>query len=369
MIKKLFSIALLMALVTLLLACGKEKSLKSENNKVTNKKAEITVYLPEGQQLDNKYYKDNEVAINYLPNNRSKFTEKEVNDIVNNIDKHVKVLVITTEKTGLEGVFKKVKEKLPGVITVAGDIAEMHNEELYTILKNPKLDVAFTVENNEKGVESAKIAKMMGADRYIYLRKVKSNNLEINQDLQSVKKYCNNNGMKFEDISVDNNASYSDIISKIKKSADKEVSKTAVFPSEKSLSKDVLEGALKEGYMVADINSGNDGKLLAELLNISDDYKKLTREEFDLKVSAKLKQYNLNGKVAGISEGIYSIPSELTIEIAKFMYEKNYMIEECYRDVSVIARGNRNLKLSILPKDIGLSLGYARNLVITPRIY
>ncbi len=369
MIKKIFSIALIMAFVILLPACKQEKSLKSDNNKVTNKKAEITVYLPEGQQLDNKYYKDEQVAINYLPNNKSEFTEKEVNDIANNIDKHVKVLVISTEKTGLEGVFKKVKEKLPGVITVAGDIGEMHNNELYTVLKNPNLDVAFTVEKNKIGLESAQIAKLMGASRFIYLSKIKSDNREINQDMQSVKEYCDNNGMKFENIVVNNDAPYTDIISKIKKVADKQIDKTAVFPSEKSLSKDVLEGALKEGYMVANINSENDGELLAEVLNMSDDYKKLSREKFDSKVSEKLKQYNLNGKIAGISEGIDSIPSELTIEIAKFMYEKNYMIEECYRDVSVIARGNRNLKLSILPKDIGLSLGYSRNLLVTPRIY
>lgn len=369
MIKKLFSIVMIVALVILLPACGKEKSLKSDNNKVTTKKAEIMVYLPEGQQLDNKYYNDKEVAINYLPNNKGTFTEKEVNDIVNNIDKHVKVLVITTEKTGLEGVFKKVKDKLPGVITVAGDIGEMHNDELYSILKNPKLDVAFTVENNKKGVESAKIAKLMGAEQYIYLSRTKSINPEVNEDMQEVKEYCNNNGMKFENISVDEKAPYSDIISKVKKTAAEAIKKTAVFPSDKSLSKDVLEGALSEGYMVPDINSENDGRLLSEVLNMTKDYKKLPREEFDSKVSQKLKEYNLNGKIAGISEGIYSIPSELTIEIAKFMYEKNYMIEECYRDVSVIARGNRNLKLSILPKDIGLSLGYARNLLVTPRIY
>lgn len=369
MFKRILSVVLVTVLVILMPGCGKSKTLKSDNNSVTTKKAEITVYLPEGQQIDNKYYDDNQVAINYLPNNKGKFTEKEVNDIANNIDKHVKVLVITTNKTGLEEVFKKVKAKLPGVITVAGDMGEMHNSQLYSMLKNPNLDVAFTVEKSRNGLISGEIAKLMGAEKFIYVEPSHNENDEEISNMEDIRAYCENNGMKFDKISVGENDSIEKIESAIKKSAGSDISKTAVYPADSGISEKILIGALKDGYMIPNINSGNDGELLAKVLNIKEDYKKLSREKFDDEVSEKLKKYKLNGKIAGITEGIYSIPSELTIEIAKFMYEKNYMIEECYRDVSVIARGNRNLKLSILPKDIGTSVGYARNLVVTPRIY
>ena len=367
MFKKLFSIVLVAVLVLLLPGCGKDKELKADGNKVTTKKAEITIYLPEGQQLNNKYYKDKDIAINYLPNNKGNFTEKEVNDIANNIDKHVKVLVITTEKSGLEDVFKKVKAKLPGVITVAGDIGEMHSKKLYSVLKNADIDTAFMMENGKKGAVSAQIAKLMGADKYIYISS--ENSADTYTDIKDTKLYCSENGMKFEKLSVDKNESEKVILEKIKKTAGDGLKNTAVYPADRNLSETVLKGAMEYGYMVPNINSDNDGRVLAKLLNLEEEYKKLPREEFDSKVSEKLKKYNLNGKVAGISEGIYSIPSELVIEIAKFMYEKNYMIEECFRDVSVIARGNRNLELSILPEDVDYSTGYVRNLVVTPRIY
>ena len=77
----------------------------------------------------------------------------------------------------------------------------------------------------------------------------------------------------------------------------------------------------------------------------------------------------MDGKIAGISEGVDSVPAELTIEIAKYMYERNYMIEECYTDDSVKDRANRMLDLSILPEYIGASSGYIKNLSISPRVY
>ncbi len=369
MFKKFVSLTLLMTLLVFLPSCGQEKSLKAKNKDITDKKAEITVYLPQGQEIDNKYYRDKQVAINYLPADKKAFTEKEVDDIVNNIDKHVKVLIIRSEKTGLEDVFKKVKDKLPGVITVAADMGELHNDKLYSMLKNPNLDVAFTVESNKRALESAEIAKIMGAERYIYVSKTSSQNLESKEDMQAAKEYCSEHGMKFASISLGENSNLTELLSKVREISGKEIKKTALFPAEESLSRIALQGALKEGYMLADINSKNDGKLLSQELNLEEEYKTLSRAKFDEKVAEKLKEYNLQGKLAGISEGLYSIPSELAIEIAKFMYEKNYMIEECYRDVSVIARGNRNLKLSILPKDIALSLAYTRNLIVSPRIY
>lgn len=367
MYKKLFSIVLVAVMVLMLPGCGKDKELKANGDKVTTKKAEITVYLPEGQQLDNKYYKDKDIAINYLPNNKGDFTEKEVNDIANNIDKHVKVLIITTEKSGLEDVFKKVKEKLPGVITVAGDIGEMHNKKFYSVLKNSDIDAAFIMENGKKGVISAQIAKMMGADKYIYVNSVNSADTYI--DTKDTKLYCSENGMKFEKITVDKNESEKAVLEKIKKTAGDSMKNTAVYPADRYLSETVLKGAMEYGYMVPNINSDNDGRVLAKLLNLEDEYKELPREEFDLKVSEKLKKYNLDGKVAGISEGIYSIPSELSIEISKYMYEKDYMIEECYADKSAQERSNRMLKLPLEVSDFGVSSPYARNLIVSPRIY
>lgn len=366
MFKKLFSVALVGILALSLQGCGKEKNLKSDNNNVTNKKAEITVYLPEGQQIDNKYYKDQDVAVNYLPDNKNRFTEKEVNQIVNNIDKHVKVVAITTDKSGLNDVFKKVKAKLPGVITVAGDIGEMHDGNLWKIKKNPNLDVAFQVDNQNRAIEAAKTAKLMGAKKfeYLYLNDNDGNPSE-GYDRVAAEDFCKENNIEFKSAEVAND-NYKKIIDDF---AGNDFAETAVYSASPKLSKDVLKYALEKKFMVPDINSSKDGELLAEVLGLKDEYKELPREEFDKAVSSKLKKENMQGKIAGISEGLYSLPAELTIEIAKYMYEKNYMIEECYTDSSLVDRGNRNLQITILPQDMGISSGYVRNLVISPRIY
>ncbi|PSJ31979.1 hypothetical protein UF10_03150 [Peptostreptococcus russellii] len=370
MFKKLVSVVLITMLVILIPGCSNDKSVKSDNKDITNKKAEVTIYLPEGQDIDNKYKDDIDIAVNYLPDNGKDFTKKDVDTIVNNIDKHVKVLVISTEKSGLSDVFKKVKEKLPGVITVAGDIGEMHNDKFASLLKNPNLDVGFRVEKNKCGKLAAEMAEQMNANKflYLYLEDTKENP-NLYEDISQAKAYCDKNGMAFSKLAVKKEDINSGLAEKIKAIQPDKIENLAVYPASSALSKEVLNGAVKNSYIIPYLNSGQDGNLLSDKLNLDKEYKELSRLSFDKKVQDKLSKINMDGKIAGISEGVDSVPAELTIEIAKYMYERNYMIEECYTDDSVKDRANRMLDLSILPEYIGASSGYIKNLSISPRVY
>lgn len=370
MFKKLVSVVLITMLVIFIPGCNNNKSVKSDNKDITNKKAEVTIYLTEGQEIDNKYKEDINIAVNYLPDKTDSFTQKDVNTIVNNIDKHVKVLVISSEKSGLSEVFQKVKEKLPGVITVAGDIGEMHNDNLGKLLKNSNIDVAFCLEKNKLGQTAAEMAEQMNAKKflYLYLDSAKENS-DVNEDISEAKAYCDKNGIEFLKLSIENEEIEQNLVEKIKAISGDNIENLAVYPGSSTLSKAVLDGAIKHSYMIPNLNSGQDGKLLSEKLNLNKEYKELSRASYDKKIQDKLSKINMDGKIAGISEAINAVPAELTIEIAKYMYARNYMIEECYTDISVRDRANRNLDLSISPSYIGSSSGYARNLTLSPRIY
>ncbi|MEG0249991.1 MAG: DUF3798 domain-containing protein [Peptostreptococcus sp.] len=370
MFKKLVSVVLITMLVIFIPGCSNDKSVKSDNKDITNKKAEVTVYLPEGQDIDNKYKDDINIAVNYLPDNGKDFTQKDVNAIVNNIDKHVKVLVISTEKSGLNDVFKKVKEKLPGVITVAGDMGEMHNDNLGKLLKNPDLDVGFRLEKNKGGQTAVEMAEQMNAKKFLYLYVDNAKeNPDVNEDMNEAQAYCNKNGIEFSKLAVSSEDINSGLAEKIKAASPDNIENLAVYPGSSDLSKETFNGAIKYFYIIPDLNSGQDGKLLSEKLNLKKEYEELSRVLYDKKVQEKLSKINMDGKIAGISEGVGAVPAELTIEIAKYMYERNYMIEECYTDASVKDRANRNLDLSVLPEYIGSSSGYIKNLVLSPRVY
>lgn len=363
MLRRISPILLISILLT---GCGGNSNSKMQSI-IENKKSTITIYVPRDVRLDPKYYEDKEIAINYLPDKTS-YTKSDVDEIVNNIDKHVKVLIISTDKSGLEPVFDKVKKKIPGVVTVAGDIGEMRNSELYKVLKNPSINVSFMVEKNYNGVISAKMAEIMKAKRFLYL--YNKGQKDVLVDIDRTRSYLNKLGIEFVpvEISKENfNQAYVDEV--IEKKSKNEYSSLAVYPADSSLSKYVLNLCKDKKFIIPNLNSDNDGLLMSKEFGLEDEYKTDSREVFEKKLSEKLKVLGLNNRIAGISEGRESIPAEISIEVSKYMYEKNYMIEECYEDRSLVDRGNRNLDLLLLPENISESNSYSRNILLYPRIY
>ena len=365
MFKKIIPLAIITAVF--LSGCAFKGNSKI-SSMISNNKAEITVYIPKGTHLDPKYNKDKDVAINYLPNRKDGYTKKDVENIVNNIDKHVKVLIITSEKPGLEPVFKMVKSKLPGVVTVAGDMQEMRDDDLYKISKDQNINVSLKIDRELNGVVSLKMAKMMKAKKFIYL--YLPNNPNYNVDLEKTKLYSKKLGLQFIPVKLNPNDITQDIVDNaILKKIDGDFSTTAVYPSSDKLSPLVLNLCKDKKFIIPNLNSDNDGKLMAKTFGLEKEYLDDSRSVFDKKLDKKLKEYGLDNKIAGISEGKMSIPAEISIETSKYMYEKNYMLEECYEDGSLIERGNRRLDLLIHPEDIFQSNSYSRNLILYPRIY
>lgn len=345
----------------------KEYKVNSDKATVDNKKSVITVYLPQGVELDKKYYNDKDVAINYLPNNIEKFSEREVDDIVNNIDRYVKLLVISTDKPGLDGVFKKVKDKLPGTVTVAANMQEMNSYNAYEILSNPDINNAFVTEKYLKGVTSVKMAKLMGVKSFVYLYTKSYPN--VDEDIKKSSAYAQSINMTFKAVEINTGVGMNDNIKKVVEDNVKAISEIAIYPSNPELSKDVLDLCLKYKFIIPNLNSGKDGKILAEKLDLTKEYDSMDREAFDEAVVNKLNKLGLSRKIAGITEGELGIPAELSIEISKYMYEKNLKLEESYRDDSLIDRGNRKLNLMIEPQNKHQANSYFRTLVVYPRIY
>lgn len=368
MIKK---IAYLFTIVFVLLslgACGKNDRTSSSDKesleKITNNKSEITIYLPEGQQLDKKYIEDKKIAVNYLPKIEGKFTEEQADMIANNIDKHVKVLIISSRNNGLSSVFEKVKDKLPGVITISCDMEEFNNHSLDDLLKDSNIDVGLSVSNTNNLLTGVKNSILMNAKKFAYI--YNPNDIDIT-DLEKAKEYCKENNMIFDEIKVDKKIDdkyFNEIVGKISN-----IENTAVYSSIEDVSALLLKNFSKYKYIIPNLNSGNDGSIFSREFALEKEFESMEREEFEVLVSKKLKEEGLTGKLGMIIEDKKSVPIEISIEIAKYMYENNFMIEECYRDVSLVARGNRNLNLSIAPQKIGNSAGYFRYLNLVPRIY
>lgn len=360
--KKIISIFVIIVISICFYGCGKKG--EKQNTDITNNKAEITIYIPEGQKIDKKYKDDKNIAINYLPKINGEFSDEQINNIANNIDKHVKVLIITSNNNGLAKVYEKVKKKLPGVITIASDINEFNNNALDDILKNTNIDVGLSVKNSDSSLVSAKLSKMMNSSRFVYLHL--DDELDY-KDFEETKSYCEKNKIEFQDISLGKAVDDKIFNDKIKSIGN--IENTAIYPASKNLSEIVLKNFTKYRYIIPNLNSEKDGELFAKTFDLVNEYESMSRLDFEKKISNKLSEENLSGKLGIIYEEQKSIPTILSIEIANYMYEKNYMIEECYRDVSLVARGNQTLDLDIVPIKIGASYGYLRYLNITPRIY
>ena len=364
MIKKIAYLFTIVFVLVSLGACTKNDRASSSDKEsledITNNKSEITIYLPEGQQLDKKYIENKKIAVNFLPKIEGKYTEKQADMIANNIDKHVKVLIISSSNNGLSSVFEKVKDKLPGVITISCDMEEFNNHSLDDLLKNSNIDVGLSVSNTNNLLIGVKNSILMNAKKFAYI--YNPNDIDIT-DLEKAKEYCKENNMIFDEIKVDKNIDdkyFNEIVGKISN-----IENTAVYSSIEDASTLLLKNFSKYKYIIPSLNSGNDGNIFS----LEKEFASLEREEFEAIVSKKLEEEGLTGKLGMIIEAKKSVPIEISIEIAKYMYENNFMIEECYRDVSLVARGNRNLNLSITPQKIGNSAGYFRYLNLVPRIY
>ena len=168
MLKRLMLFCLASIIAVGLVACNKSKNTKKDTLDMTDNKAEITIYIDKGTKFDPKYLNSGNVAINYLPNINGDFNQEYVKRIVNAVDKNVKVLVIATNKSGLEPVFKSVKTKLPGVVTVANGIGELSSVDKYLVAKDKNIDIGLVV-SDYLGRESLITAKEMSAKSFIYL--------------------------------------------------------------------------------------------------------------------------------------------------------------------------------------------------------
>ena len=102
-------------------------------------------------------------------------------------------------------------------------------------------------------------------------------------------------------------------------------------------------------------------------LKSMDQYK--SREDFVKAVSYQLAKRGLKSKLAGISESRRALTTELVIEVANYMYEKNFTLEECYTNISLLNRANTNLNLGLNFDSLGIAYGYFRELSFLTRIY
>ena len=80
--KKCVPSLILCSILALTSACSSGNKQDQTNAKYTNKKSKITVYMPKGQYIDNKYFNNNDIAINYLPPVKGDFEQKEIDKAV-----------------------------------------------------------------------------------------------------------------------------------------------------------------------------------------------------------------------------------------------------------------------------------------------
>lgn len=360
MMKKLINISLILILI-FLVGCSK-KADKVSSGEIGSNKAKITVYMDEGQRVDNKYLKDDEVAINYLPKRNGSFTKEDVEKISSNIDKNVKLLIIATENEGLVEVFKNTKSKIPGLITVFSNIKEAEDEKKVDLFKNENIDVGFLTRKTDS-LSTVKLAKIMRAKAFVYL-----NTNTVDEDKIAVENFCKISGIEFKEVDFLKYKSLGEDegVKELFKKYNREV---AIYSPDESMAEEIFDFGIKNKLIIPNINSGDDGMLLAKKLNLESSLEEKTRSEFDKDVSNKLDELDMKNRVAGVSDGKKNIPIGLTIDIAKYMYESNFLIEECFRDISVDYRSNRDMDIDLTPERVYSSFGYIRTLGLSPRIY
>lgn len=367
MLKKIMMFCLASIIAVGLAACNKSQNTKKDTLDMTDNKAEITVYIDKGTKVDPKYLTNGKVAINYLPNTKGNFGKDYVDKIINNIDKSVKVVIISTNKSGLEPVFKGVKKKLPGVVTVANGIGELSSIDRYMVAKDKNIDIGL-VESRYSGRESLITAKEMSAKNFIYLvSKDNATSKKIIEDINRARLVAEKYQVNFTVEEVGDKLE--DLQKKLDAMDENTKSSTAIYPSDEMYSDFCLDNFIKNKFIVPNINSYNDGDLVANKLGLKsmDQYK--SREDFDKAVSYQLAKRGLKSKLAGISESRRALTTELVIEVANYMYEKNFTLEECYTNISLLNRANTNLNLGLNFDSLGIAYGYFRELSFLTRIY
>lgn len=367
MLKKIMMFCLASIIAVGLAACNKSQNTKKDTLDMTDNKAEITVYIDKGTKVDPKYLTSGKVAINYLPNIKGDFGQDYVDKIINNIDKSVKVVIISTNKSGLEQVFKGVKKKLPGVVTVANGIGELSSIDRYMVAKDKNIDIGL-IESRYSGRESLITAKEMSAKNFIYLvSKDNATSKKIIEDINRARLVAEKYQVNFTVEEVGDKLE--DLQKKLDAMDENTKSSTAIYPSDEMYSDFCLDNFIKNKFIVPNINSSNDGDLVANKLGLKsmDQYK--SREDFDKAVSYQLAKRGLKSKLAGISESRRALTTELVIEVANYMYEKNFTLEECYTNISLLNRANTNLNLGLNFDSLGIAYGYFRELSFLTRIY
>ena len=368
--KKCVSSLILCSILALTSACSSGNKQDQTNEKYTNKKSKITVYMPKGQYIDNKYFNNKDIVINYLPPVKGDFEQKEIDKIANSIDKNVKVLIISSKNKGLISVFDKVKKKLPGIITIAADMQESREDDSRNLRKDTNIEVAMNIDENRKARNIATLSSQMGANTFAYIYNKDSNDPEQYLDLSEAREYCNQSSIKFVEVPMSINDVKSgkihEVTDKLVKENGKEI---AVYTSEVKLTGDILKDSLKLGYIVPNINSDQDSLILAKELGLEKEMHSLKRKDFDEKVSSVLEKKNMKGRIAGLSESRLGITTEIAIETALYMYDKSFELEECYEDSSIRDRANQELGLLVEPQYSGSSYGYVRSIYLSPRIY
>lgn len=368
--KKCVSSLILCSILALTSACSSGNKQDQTNAKYTNKKSKITVYMPKGQYIDNKYFNNKDIVINYLPPVKGAFEQKEIDKIANSIDKNVKVLIISSKNKGLISVFDKVKKKLPGIITIAADMQESREDDSRNLRKDTNIEVAMNIDENRKARNIATLSSQMGANTFAYIYNKDSNDPEQYLDLSEAREYCNQSSIKFVEVPMSINDVKSgkihEVTDKLVKENGKEI---AVYTSEVKLTGDILKDSLKLGYIVPNINSDQDSLILAKELGLEKEMHSLKRKDFDEKVSSVLEKKNMKGRIAGLSESRLGITTEIAIETALYMYDKSFALEECYEDSSIRDRANQELGLLVEPQYSGSAYGYVRSIYLSPRIY
>lgn len=368
--RKCISSLILCAVLVATSACSGQNKQAQTKTKYTNNKSKITVYMPKGQYIDNKYFENKDIAINYLPDVDGDFKQKDIDKIAGSIDKNVKVLIISSKNKGLVSVFDKVKEKLPGVVTIAADMEESREEDSTNLRKDTNIEVAMNLDDSNKSKNIAALSAQMNAKTFVYIYNKDSNDPDQYLDLNEARDYCLGASLKFVEVPISNkdldSSKIHEITDKLVKENGRDV---AIYSSEKRLAPKILKDALRLGYIVPDINSDQDSLILANELGLTKDINNLEREKFDKKVSSILKKKKMAGRIAGISESRQGITTEIAIETAMYMYEKSFALEECYEDTSIRDRANQQLGLLVEPEYSGSAYGYIRTISLSPRVY
>ncbi|WAW15580.1 DUF3798 domain-containing protein [Peptostreptococcus equinus] len=347
-------------------ACSKFSNKDNKNTQIS-KKAKYTVYMPKDSILDNRIIKDKEVAINYLEK-KDKYGNDDVDKIVNNVDKNVRVLIISSNSPGLLKAFEKIKEKIPGLVTVAIDLPELDNNKNLSSKKNKSVEISLSSQENTGGLNAAKFAKSMGAKEFLYLSLNNSPRPFEYEDIEEVENFCKLNGMKFTNAKIESNAMNGKINENINNifSKGKEL---AVFPASPELSELVFDNAIRYKYIVPNLNSNNDGLLLSKKFNLEKSYELNNSKSYSNDLQKKIESMGLKDRLGLIPEGKSNILIGLVIKSHQYMYKNRFELEESFSNINLSNRLQEEYGYMSKIYKINPSITINKTIKILPRIY